>query len=179
MEASYCPTDALKSFAANTGRFTKSEIHVFEDAASVIDYLAKKLGEYIKLGSFDRLCELAEADKDGKCVVLPCMVGDTVYTIDEDYFNCEKCDYKNEASFDPQYRHLSCGFPSERHCPYKISEHIVEGFNVSADKNGCVSLSAPGEWGCEGLEQFSGSSDGKWYLTKEAAEAALEANHAK
>ena len=28
----------------------------------------------------DRLRELAEADKDGRCVVLPCKVGDTVYT---------------------------------------------------------------------------------------------------
>lgn len=27
-----------------------------------------------------RLVELAEADKDGRCVVLPCKVGDTVYT---------------------------------------------------------------------------------------------------
>lgn len=26
-----------------------------------------------------RLVELAEADKDGRCVVLPCKVGDTVY----------------------------------------------------------------------------------------------------
>ena len=28
----------------------------------------------------DRLRKLAEADKDGRCVVLPCKVGDTVYT---------------------------------------------------------------------------------------------------
>lgn len=31
-------------------------------------------------GGFDRLRELAEADKDGRVVVLPCKVGDTVYT---------------------------------------------------------------------------------------------------
>lgn len=29
----------------------------------------------------DRLRELAEADKDGRCVVLPCKVGDTVYFV--------------------------------------------------------------------------------------------------
>ena len=29
-----------------------------------------------------RLVELAEADKDGRCVVLPCKVGDTVYMIE-------------------------------------------------------------------------------------------------
>ena len=31
------------------------------------------------IGSYDRLRELAEADKDGRVVVLPCKVGDTVY----------------------------------------------------------------------------------------------------
>lgn len=32
-------------------------------------------------GGYDRLRELAEADKDGRLVVLPCKVGDTVYRI--------------------------------------------------------------------------------------------------
>lgn len=32
-------------------------------------------------GGADRLRELAEADKDGRCVVLPCKVGDTVWRI--------------------------------------------------------------------------------------------------
>ena len=31
-------------------------------------------------GGFDRLRELAEADKDGRCVVLPCKVGDGLWT---------------------------------------------------------------------------------------------------
>lgn len=31
------------------------------------------------MGSYDRLRELAEADKDGRVVVLPCKVGDTVW----------------------------------------------------------------------------------------------------
>lgn len=33
------------------------------------------------IGSYDRLRELAEADKDGRLVVLPCKVGDTIYHI--------------------------------------------------------------------------------------------------
>ena len=32
-------------------------------------------------GGFDRLRELAEADQDGRVVVLPCKVGDTVYIL--------------------------------------------------------------------------------------------------
>lgn len=32
-------------------------------------------------GGLDRLRELAEADKDGRCVVMPCKVGDIVYKL--------------------------------------------------------------------------------------------------
>lgn len=32
------------------------------------------------IGSYDRLRELAEADKEGRAVILPCKVGSTVYT---------------------------------------------------------------------------------------------------
>ena len=32
-------------------------------------------------GGYGRLLELAEADKDGRLVVLPCKVGDTVYEV--------------------------------------------------------------------------------------------------
>ena len=44
--------------------------------------------------TLDRLRELAEADKDGRCVVLPCKVGDTVYLPAWDckhgvHWNCE------------------------------------------------------------------------------------------
>lgn len=33
------------------------------------------------IGNYDRLRELAEADKDGRCVVLPCKVGDMLYEV--------------------------------------------------------------------------------------------------
>lgn len=36
------------------------------------------------IGSYDRLRKLAEADKDGRLVVLPCKVGDTVWRIVRD-----------------------------------------------------------------------------------------------
>ena len=32
-------------------------------------------------GDFDRLRELVQADREGRCVLLPCKVGDTVYVI--------------------------------------------------------------------------------------------------
>ena len=33
------------------------------------------------IGSYDRLRKLSEADKDGRCVVLPCKVGDTIWRL--------------------------------------------------------------------------------------------------
>ena len=35
----------------------------------------------------DRLRELAQADREGRCVVLPCDIGDTVYSIRKDFYN--------------------------------------------------------------------------------------------
>ncbi len=35
------------------------------------------------IGSYDRLRELAEADKDGRVLILPCKVGDTIYAIEQ------------------------------------------------------------------------------------------------
>nr|DAF49698.1 MAG TPA: hypothetical protein [Podoviridae sp. ctZih56] len=37
------------------------------------------------IGSYDRLLELAEADKEGRVAVLPCRVGDTVYFVSKRY----------------------------------------------------------------------------------------------
>ena len=39
-------------------------------------------------GGADRLRELAEADKDGRCVVLPCKVGDVMYKLFREYTEC-------------------------------------------------------------------------------------------
>ena len=47
--------------------------------ADFVDRLAAYEDMAELCGGLDRLRELAEADKDGRCVVLPCKVGDTVY----------------------------------------------------------------------------------------------------
>lgn len=60
----------------------------FEDAVQTPEIFYKMYGEFCLLesalknyGSHDRMKELAEADKDGRLVVLPCKVGDTIYAI--------------------------------------------------------------------------------------------------
>lgn len=40
-----------------------------------------ELNAYKDLGPIDRLRELAQADREGRCVVLPCEVGSTVYML--------------------------------------------------------------------------------------------------
>ena len=41
--------------------------------------LTAMLEKYQAIGNYDRLRELAEADRDGRCVVLPCKIGSMVY----------------------------------------------------------------------------------------------------
>lgn len=53
---------------------------VSEDEISLV--LSKIFGEDYDL---DRLKELVEADRNGRCVVLPCRVGDTLYYIGGTY----------------------------------------------------------------------------------------------
>ena len=120
----------------------------------------------------DRLRELAQAEKDGRLVVLPCK-DDTVYTIEEDYFNCAECRHGDSAYYQAKIDRISCDMNNGVHCPFYIKEHKVDGFDVKFDVSGDVILSSPGEFGYEGLEQFSGI-DGKVYYIREEAEAALK-----
>ena len=39
------------------------------------------LTELLSYCPYERLCELAQADREGRCVVLPCKIGDTLYEI--------------------------------------------------------------------------------------------------
>ena len=49
-----------------------------------IGALQEELNQYKKLGDLDRLRELVQADREGRCVVLPCKKGDTVWRIVHD-----------------------------------------------------------------------------------------------
>ena len=52
-----------------------------KDKADEIALKLMRLADLERLCSYDRLRELAEADKDGRCIVLPCKVGDTVWIV--------------------------------------------------------------------------------------------------
>lgn len=55
-----------------------------KDKADEIALKLMRIADFESLCSYDRLRELAEADKDGRVVVLPCKVGDTVWRIVRD-----------------------------------------------------------------------------------------------
>lgn len=87
---------ALNRFAAyeNTGLEPK-EIQAIagiasENCAKTADAIDKLLQDdaelkgYRELGPIDRLRELAQADREGRCVVLPCKKGDVVWRIVHD-----------------------------------------------------------------------------------------------
>ena len=65
--------------------YCKKYGHCFEDPGDCIFKDEIKLYEAVKsiegIVPFDRLLELACADKAGRLVVLPCKVGDTVYRV--------------------------------------------------------------------------------------------------
>ena len=69
-----CRASLIKRLAAyeDTG-LTPAEVHsMYSEWNAMMSVLNS-------IGSYDRLRELAEADKDGRVVVLPCKVGDTIY----------------------------------------------------------------------------------------------------
>lgn len=63
-----CPDFALPKIAGLIIQQTVDRLAAIEDI----------LGDEYDL---DRLCELARADREGRCVVLPCKIGDIVYEI--------------------------------------------------------------------------------------------------
>lgn len=70
--AAYCPM--LQKYL-DTG-LTPSDVHSLWGEWDAMMSVLNSIG-----GGYDRLRQLAEADKAGHLVVLPCKVGDTVYTL--------------------------------------------------------------------------------------------------
>ena len=105
---------------------------------------SKTLTEQLAL--LNRIRNLAEADKDGRVVALPCKVGDTVYVIN---------------------RHLG-----------QIFANTVISISVgnSTDLKNYIKTKWVGERGNESIRKWTLRQVGRYvFLTREAAEAALEA----
>jgi len=70
-ESEDCPADDCENCEYNT----KKDIH--ELRCELLQSITADI-------PFDRIQEICEAERDGRCVVLPCKVGDTVYWADAD-----------------------------------------------------------------------------------------------
>lgn len=79
--ALYCRNRLKDRLAAYEDRECAPEEVLPKDKADEITLKLMRLADLESLCSYTRLRELAEADKDGRLVVLPCKVGDTVYRL--------------------------------------------------------------------------------------------------
>ena len=77
--ALYCRNRLKDRLAAYEDRGRAPEEILPKDKANEIALKIMRLADLESLCSYDRLRELAEADKDGRLEVLPCKVGDVVY----------------------------------------------------------------------------------------------------
>lgn len=114
-----------------------SQRRVWERLKSIEDILG---GGY----NLDRLRELVQADREGRCVVLPCMIGDTVYVLNHHLGRV----FENEVAG------FSVGYPS--------------------DNRNNVSTVYVGKYGSKTFRRWKFQRFGKTvFLTREEAEAAL------
>lgn len=79
--ALYCRNRLKDRIAAYEDSGWAPEEVLPKDKADEITLKLMRLADLESLCSFNRLRELAEADKDGRLVVLPCKAGDTVYEV--------------------------------------------------------------------------------------------------
>jgi hypothetical protein len=99
--ALYCRNRLKDRLAAYEDRECAPEEVLPKDKADEIALKLMRLADLESLCSYTRLRELAEADKDGRVVVLPCKVGDTVWAILDGAKYARECkvDFVNIGSF--------------------------------------------------------------------------------
>ena len=88
-----------------------------KDKADEIAMKLMRLADLESLCSYTRLRELAEADRDGRLVVLPCKVGDTVYLIVT----------KRARNYTPEFR-----FVKKSRLTFSNMERILQDFGKEA-----------------------------------------------
>lgn len=83
-----CRDSACRQDGTCTQKEVWKRLKAYEDTGLTPAEVHSMSGEWCammsvlnSIGSYDRLRELSEADKDGRVVLLPCKVGDTVWRI--------------------------------------------------------------------------------------------------
>ena len=134
-----------------------------KDKADEIALKLMRLADLESLCSYTRLRELAEADKNGRLVVLPCKVGDTVWAVSGKIIKCEiEETYLYDGGGIEYFVTFDCDGADCKGCPFNRWEQDCSGERYCECEYGCSS--------------FKDSDIGKTvFLTHEEAEAALEA----
>lgn len=99
--ALYCRNRLLDRLVEYEDTGLEPEEVLPKDKADEIALKLIRLADLESLCSYTRLRELTEADKDGRLVVLPCKVGDTVWAILDGAKYARECkvDFVNIGSF--------------------------------------------------------------------------------
>jgi hypothetical protein len=99
--ALYCRNRLKNRLAAYEDTGLEPEEVLPKDKADEIALKLMRLADLESLCSYTRLRELADAEKDGRVVVLPCKVGDTVWAILDGAKYARECkvDFVNIGSF--------------------------------------------------------------------------------
>lgn len=134
-----------------------------KDKADEIALKLMRLADLESLCSYTRLRELAEADKNGRLVVLPCKVGDTVWAVSGKIIKCEiEETYLYDGGGIEYFVTFDCDGADCKGCPFNRWEQDCSGEHYCECEYGCSS--------------FKDSDIGKTvFFTHEEAEAALEA----
>lgn len=115
--ALYCRNRLKDRIAAYEDSGWAPEEVLPKDKAEEITLKLMRFADLESLCSFNRLRELAEADKDGRVVVLPCKVGDTVYLIVT----------KRARNYTPEFR-----FVKKSRLTFFNMERILQDFGKEA-----------------------------------------------
>ena len=135
---------------------TPEEIDMDHEAAEQIRHLCRNC-------DIDRLEELADADRAGRLVVLPCKVGDTVWAVSGKIIKCEiEETYLYDGGGIEYFVTFDCDGADCKGCPFNRWEQDCSGERYCKCEYGCSS--------------FKDSDIGKTvFFTHEEAEAASEA----
>ena len=130
---------------------------------SFVVFLQDLIGNQKASEALDRFRQLVKADRDGRLVVLPCKVGDTVWAASGKIIKCEIDEmYLCDGGGIEYLVTFDCDGADCKRCPFNRWEQDCSGERYCECEYGCSS--------------FKDSDIGKTiFLTSEEAKAALEA----
>ena len=139
------------------------ECSIIDAQAKEIEKLRGHLRHLCRNCDLDRLEKLAEADRDGRLVVLPCKAGDTVWAASGKIIKCEIEEmYLFDGGGIEYLVTFDCDGADCKGCPFNRWEQDCSGERYCECEYGCSS--------------FKDSDIGKTvFLTREEAAKALEA----